>query len=118
MAFPLSDGGFAPTSWGPHAWAMIHLVAASYPTAPTTRDKRAYEAFYRSLGDVLPCPGCRAGYAHLLNDTTPLRPEVFADRMSLFKWTVDLHNAVNAKLGKPIDRDVTGWYIKYDKIRS
>lgn len=104
--------------WGPHAWKMIHLVAASYPVPATSDDKRAYDAFFRSLGDVLPCPGCRKGYAQLIRDTVPLRSNVFSDRMSLFKWTVDLHNAVNAKLGKPIDRDVVGWYLRYDAMRN
>lgn len=118
MIFPLSNSGFAPELWGPHAWAMVHLVAMSYPSNPTAADKAAYKAYYQSLGDVLPCPGCRVGYQRIITSTVPMAPGVFADRMALFKWTVDVHNAVNAKLGKPVDRDVMRWYATYDTMRS
>lgn len=116
--FPLSDAGFPPEIWGPHAWALMHLVACTYPTQPTPEDKTRYRAYYLALGGVLPCPGCRVGYAHVLAETVPLTTAVLADRMSLFAWTVQVHNAVNAKLGKRVDNDVVRWYRMYDKYRS
>ena len=117
MAFPLTDAGFPPATWGAHAWAMIHLAAATYPTRPTPADKSAYRAFYESLRGVLPCPGCRDGYAQILKDLVPLTDSALDDRMALFKWTVDVHNAVNAKLGKPVNNDVLGWYVTYNALR-
>jgi len=117
MAFPLSDAGFPPTSWGSHAWTMVHLAAAAYPPQPTLSDKAAYRAFYESLQHVLPCPGCREGYTRILKELVPLTDSALADRMALFKWTVDVHNAVNAKLGKRVDNDVLRWYVMYNAMR-
>jgi mitochondrial FAD-linked sulfhydryl oxidase len=113
--FPLSEAGFSPESWGPHAWKFIHMVAAAYPVTPTIQDKHMYRTFFESLGKVLPCPGCQVGYARLASES--LTQAVFADRMSLFKWTVEMHNAVNAKLGKRVDTDVLKWYATYDALR-
>ena len=113
-----SVSGFAPTVWGPHMWFMFHLIAATYPDAPSATDKAKYAAFYKSLQDVLPCPGCQQGYRTIIgSEPTKLSTRTFATRDSLFKWTVDVHNRVNAKLGKPIHADWQAWYREYDKLR-
>jgi FAD-linked sulfhydryl oxidase len=99
-------------------WFMVHLVAATYPDRPTAADRANYAAFYRSLQYVLPCPGCAAGYHTIITtEPTKLGPRVFATREALFKWTVDAHNRVNAKLRKPINPDWRAWYREYDKLR-
>lgn len=116
MVFPLTDTGVAPAAWGPHAWAMIHTIAATYPTHPTRTDTQYYRAYFESLAGVLPCAACRTGYRTLIREVVPLTHQTFADRMTLFRWTVELHNAVNAKLGKPIDRDVLRWYAMYAAV--
>lgn len=111
--------GFDPTVWGPSMWFMFHLIAATFPDAPTPTDKANYAAFYKSLQHVLPCVGCRQGYAVILtSEPTKLGPRVFTSRESLFKWTVDAHNRVNAKLRKPIQSDWKAWYREYDKLRK
>lgn len=113
-----NPNGYDPTVWGPHMWFMFHLVAATYPEAPTAADKANYKAFYASLANVLPCPGCRTGYKIIItSEATQLSARVFASRPALFKWTVDVHNRVNAKLGKPIHDDWQAWYREYDKLR-
>lgn len=100
-------------------WFMVHLIAATYPVNPTPQDKANTAAFFQSLQHVLPCGGCRRGYEIILStEPTRLTPHVFASRASLFKWTVDVHNRVNAKLGKPVDSDWKAWYMQYDALRS
>lgn len=114
-----NPSGFSPETWGPSMWFMVHLIAATYPVNPTPQDKANVAAFFQSLQHVLPCGGCRRGYEIILtSEPTRLTPHVFATRASLFKWTVDVHNRVNAKLGKPVDSDWKAWYRQYDALRS
>lgn len=99
-------------------WFMMHLVAATYPDKPAATDKAHFAAFYKSLQHVLPCEGCRKGYRTIIaTEPTKLSPRVFASRSSLFKWTVDVHNRVNAKLDKPVHTEWRAWYKEYDKLR-
>ncbi len=114
----LSEHGFPPESWGPSLWLLMHVVAATYPVDPTPEARRQFAAFYASLQHVIPCGGCRRGYAALINGSHRLTPDVLADRMSLFRWTVDVHNAVNAKVGKPVNSDYIAWYKRYDSLRA
>ncbi len=97
----------------------MHLIAASYPVAPTSKDKEHFAAFFKSLEHVLPCVGCRQGYGIIITtEPTRLTSRVFASRQSLFKWTVDVHNRVNQKLKKKVQGNWQEWYKQYDKFRS
>ena len=71
-AAPLNPNGFSPDLWGPSMWFMVHLIAATFPEAPTPADKANYMAFYRALQFVLPCPGCAKGYQTII--TSGLTP--------------------------------------------
>lgn len=114
----VEPSGYSPNVWGPHMWFVFHLVAATYPSSPTSEQKSNYAAFYKSLQHVLPCPGCRMGYQTIINsEPTKISTRTFGSRESLFKWTVDVHNRVNAKLSKPVFADWQAWYREYDKLR-
>jgi FAD-linked sulfhydryl oxidase len=113
-----NPNGFSPQLWGPSVWFTMHLVAATYPDDPTKEDKANYATFFKSLQHVLPCYGCRKGYAAIIaSEPTKLTSRVFASRQALFKWTVDVHNRVNAKLKKPVHTDWKAWYKQYDRFR-
>lgn len=90
---------FPPSVWGPFFWHTIHITALGYPKSPTYSDKKAAKEFYESLAFLLPCPICREHYATHLQKM-PLTPHLDR-REDLFKWTIVLHNEVNASLGKP-----------------
>ena len=83
------------TVWGPATWLFIHSAALAY--SPSS--KEAYKAFFMNLGDVLPCPNCRAHYKSLLNEKE--LDAALESPVSLFEYTVDFHNAVNRSLEKP-----------------
>ena len=113
-----NPNGFSPEVWGPSMWFMMHLAAATFPETPTPTDRAQYAAFFQSLQHVLPCFGCRKGYETIINsDPTKLTARTFTSRAALFKWTVDVHNRVSAKLGKPVQSDWVAWYREYDKLR-
>ena len=85
--------------WGRHTWYASHFVALGYPGTPTARDRAVYKQFFETLGEVLPCKRCVGHYAGNLSKL-PLTDQVLENTDTLFKWTVDLHNAVNVALGK------------------
>jgi hypothetical protein len=77
----------------------IHIIALAYPHQPTYSEKKAAKDFFEGLAHLLPCPTCREHYKQHIT-ALPLTP--YLDRRDdLFKWTVELHNAVNKSLGKP-----------------
>jgi hypothetical protein len=88
-----------PTVWGPFFWMTIHIVALGYSSKPSYTEKRSAKQFFESLANLIPCPVCREHYKQHITQN-PLTPHLDS-RTDLFKWTVDLHNAVNMSLGKP-----------------
>lgn len=88
-----------PRVWGRDMWRSIHYVALGYPArdpAPDTR--QSYSTFFAVLGNVLPCAKCSLHYNNHIT-SNPLEPSLVG-RAELFRWTVDLHNAVNMSLGR------------------
>lgn len=85
-----------PTSWGIYGWGFIHNVALGYPKEQTYMIKENYRQFFHLIGDVIPCKSCSTHYKKMIADYPP----DLVDRDSLFKWTVDIHNKVNKRLGK------------------
>jgi Erv1 / Alr family len=87
-----------PEVWGPIFWATIHITALAYPETPNYSQKRAAKDFYKSLGELIPCPICRKHFIENIKQT-PIDP--FLDnRTDLVNWTLKLHNKVNLDLGK------------------
>lgn len=96
---------------GPELWAALHSFALN---ADELRPADAAEIMQRDnscrewLGEFakrLPCGECRAHWVRICTRTPP-------DFARFFAWTVDRHNEVNAKLGKPglsIDQARTIW---------
>ena len=74
-----------PSGWGPYYWGMLHIAAMS--NAPE------FPELVQMFPGLLPCPTCSADFKKIV-DNTPLTG-------NYFMWSVDVHNQVNAKLGKP-----------------
>ena len=72
--------------WGSHLWAFIHTVTLK-------KEHRALEVV-KNIGPIMPCQLCRPDY-----DQSILGLDETSD---LFKWSVDFHNKINIKLGKPV----------------
>lgn len=94
------------SQWGGHFWQTMHVVTYAYPENPTPDDKKKIEDFFVAISHVLPCDICRTHFSKMLIDY-PLS-EVNSSRTSLTRWLIDRHNAVNARIGKPI--------VSYDEI--
>lgn len=89
---------FDTLTWSRFAWAYFHLASTSYPLIPTDIDFYNYHEFYKFFGLTLPCSACSQHYSKLFIDI-PI-DAALASRELLFKWTVDIHNAVNTSIGK------------------
>ena len=90
-----------PSSWGPHGWKFIHMVALGYPQIPSEDQKKNYRVFFEILQHVLPCSICSNNYSMHLKEL-PLTDEILSNSDNLLKWTVDLHNIVNKEKGKKV----------------
>ncbi|NBO20353.1 MAG: hypothetical protein EBV03_14255 [Proteobacteria bacterium] len=89
-----------PQVWGPKAWFFIHNVPLNYPSNPTEEDKSRYKAFFLSLQYILPCSICQNHLRENIN--VKELDEALKSKVSLLKWTVELHNKVNKQLGKKV----------------
>jgi hypothetical protein len=83
--------------WGPAAWKFLHTVTFAYPHNPSLEQQRAADAMFSSLGALLPCDRCKDHY----QNEFALHPPDTRNGATLSAWLVDLHNRVNARLGKP-----------------
>lgn len=82
-----------PDKWGPYFWGALHLTALGCPDAQVIR------TFVECYKTVLPCIACREHFTRVLEENPVPTTE---DRMVIFAWSVDVHNLVNERLGKPI----------------
>lgn len=93
----MSETVTTPTKdcWGPVLWRAIHELAAGYPDAPSPARQSATRLLFSALAGALPCDDCGAHFA----DLVPMID--VRSRDALLRSTVDVHNAVNRRLGKP-----------------
>ena len=83
-----------PNIWGPKGWFFIHNVALVYPRNPTISDRENYKTFFKTLGNVLPCPICQVHYkTNLVEEELN---NALNSNIDLFRWSVDMHNKVNS----------------------
>lgn len=83
--------------WGNSLWFIIH-VSALYGTGDMYDIFENYKAMLSCLQYLLPCPKCRQ---HLIDNLSLIDIDSCAsDRLALFRCSWQLHNIVNASLGK------------------
>jgi hypothetical protein len=86
--------------WGPHLWFSLHTISFNYPIKPSEKDKEEYKLFFKNLQDVIPCSVCKKNYKRHLNEH-PIE-DYLNSRKLLVYWVIDMHNMVNAEIGKKI----------------
>lgn len=78
-----------PTKWGPHFWTTLHIACLA------CADYKSLVEFVEGYVYIIPCLSCRQHFEKVLEEN-PV-PEAG----DYFKWSVDVHNIVNVRLGKP-----------------
>ena len=86
-----------PSEWGPPVWNFLHSISNYYPANPSEAQQAAARSFFQSIRSFLPCKECREFYGNFITSTPP---PVEEGGGALEAYVTDLHNAVNAKLGK------------------
>lgn len=90
---PLSKRGYQRLSWD-----KFHATFFSQPEVLTEERKRDLQTVARLLGKLQTCPPCRKEFAKIL-DKYPFEASTGIEAA---RWSVDVHNAVNTRLGKPV----------------
>ena len=88
------------TFWGRRVWYFIHYTALYQPNNLTYDIAFWYKKMITSLSYLLPCAICRNHLKQHLVEF-PIDSYLYSN-ISLFEWTVYLHNKVNLSLGKEI----------------
>lgn len=77
---------------GPQRWASLHRRALEWERNPGSELEE--RRFLKALALGMTC-SCSADWAAILKSMPP-------NLHAYFEWSVEAHNAVNAKLGKPL----------------
>ena len=91
--------GIDPSIFGKHFWGTMHLAALGSPQKFEASDVSAYSTFYKQIPNVIPCQSCGT-HLEQIYQLLPIEPALSGSE-ALFEWTVEVHNAVNRRLGKP-----------------
>jgi len=89
---------YSPTIWGPKYWFFLHTVARTYPEYPNDVTKRKYYDLIQNFALFMPDREMGDRFLVML-DKYPVTPYL-DNRESFFRWTVFIHNKINAKLQK------------------
>lgn len=108
---------FDVRKFGPGMWFMIHRQARR---AVTPMKK---EIFIDEMEDLMKTHRCGTCGPHMIefNELHPIRDyymiiNAFGEDIGMFKWTWELHNDVNERLGKPtVPFDIAYAYYKETK---
>lgn len=105
-----------PQVFGPGIWFVIHTMAK---WANNEAKKLEFQDFMKKICLELRCDKCSRHCSEYV-DKHPLAPfwnlkESNGEEIGLFKWSVQFHNAVNDRIGKPT-MDFKTAYDMYYKI--
>jgi hypothetical protein len=106
-----------PSQWGPKLWTILHSLG--YYSSQLHQDERVPEIIKKDamrevlwllghLETIVPCSECRQ-HIEEYRKTNGLVNTL----EGVEKWTIDFHNAVNVRLGKPVYTEKT---IHHQKI--
>lgn len=91
-----------PRVFGPPLWFTIHNSAAHYPIEPSRIVQERIIEFIKSIPYLVVCDECfYHARAYIANFSYDQLRAITRTRQSYFFWTVDFHNFVNKRLGKP-----------------
>ena len=107
---------FTTAAFGPVAWHHLHTVGFAFPDTPSPAEQADFARFIVYFARTLPCGDCRTTFVEYIQRTFKINTHLRScDALS--RWIFRAHNAVNAKLGKPVLPDsqypvVKAYYLK------
>jgi hypothetical protein len=92
---------YNPEIWGPKGWFFLDTIILSYPINPDSTHKKIYQEFFKNIGKMLPCQGCRDNYSnHIL--INPLNDNHLMSRDNLINWWITIHNMARNSMNKEL----------------
>ena len=82
---------------GRATWTFLHTMAAFYPEQADPEMQKNMSKFIETFSEIYPCQVCAA---ELRIELETNKPKVNS-RTDFSQWLCNLHNSVNARLGKP-----------------
>ena len=90
------ENDMLPKNFGPHFWYVLHAAAFEYPLTPSPREKEAMYNFVRYFYISLPCESCKHHRQRYIDRR--FKTNHVSSRGQLFRFFVDMHNNVSARL--------------------
>lgn len=103
------------SKWGPSFWTSLHTITFNAPLKCNTEQRKIYENYFTSVGDILPCKWCRMSYKLFLK-YLPIQ-EYSDSRSGLTYWLYIIHNVVNMKLNRKCDLTFRDIVLHYETFR-
>ena len=92
----LSECPLDKESLGRATWSFLHTMAAYYPRKPSDEQIKIMDSFIHGLAAFYPCQHC----AEHLREQIYHNPPKTKGQEELSTWFCQMHNLVNARLGK------------------
>lgn len=83
---------------GKGTWTLLHIMASTYPIAPTPEVIQDHKIFFQLLPRIYPCPDCRVHMRKMFHELPPQ----LNSRSEFMSWLCEAHNRVNRRLNKPV----------------
>lgn len=113
--YDIPSGTERSSKWGPTAWRKFHIKALTYPANPCSCDIKKIEHFYNStFPQYILCDTCTEHYKRILREI----PIDARTMITLFQWTIDVHNRVNRRLGRSTITYAEAFEVWLDKVNT
>ena len=113
----LSNDGMLTDVWGPAQWHVLHTISFNYPVAPSIEQRAQYRLHLDNLVHVLPCGKCRTNLAENFKKL-PLLDQHMVNRDTFSRYVYQLHEHVNAMLGKSSGLSFEQVRDRYEEFRA
>ncbi len=88
--------------WGPLGWMTLHSISTSYPERPSLNERQLISTWLDMFRDTITCPHCKDHFTTMLHNYRARFPEMLDSRQNFAMFVFRAHNAVNARLSKPV----------------
>jgi hypothetical protein len=101
-------------TWGPAVWTHLHTVSLAYPDEPSREHRMRAYSLLIVTSETLPCMTCASHMRmHMWEHEMRSHSSPHLDSRERFvSWVFHLHDAVNARIGKPLYQGGIRAYLK------
>lgn len=88
-------------------WLTLHSISVAYPESPTSADREILNVFMSKFAECITCPSCKSHFTGMFAKYRQIHPEWANSRYDLFLAVCRMHNTVNRRLDKPLQKTVS-----------